>query len=279
MTSKSWRNAKFQRLSTSLSSIWWDCFFHFIIELKISSPVTSIGCYVMEALPLDDSDLDINILDGNWSYAFALRTFWLFRYLLAHKVFLPFGRSAIALLPRSPTPGQSLDRQTMTRNNQNVTSVTPNASKLYCAACKKKFSNDATFNAHLKSAKHIQNEKSAKKAPAQLANPKDSASKSNSLMILSRDIVLFTATWTESDGASNSGIAQAKVKLKQARNTISSRPSRAAIAMWNLAQGTLIDWVILDASVRLFWSHTIQSFTSLDGHEIRLKLWEIWSVC
>jgi hypothetical protein len=36
------------------------------------------------------------------------------------------------------------------------------SSALYCAPCKKKFSNDATWKTHLKSAKHIQNEKAAK---------------------------------------------------------------------------------------------------------------------
>ncbi|KAJ2961351.1 hypothetical protein NQZ79_g3354 [Umbelopsis isabellina] len=150
----------------------------------------------METLPLDDSDLDTGILD-------------------AQKVFLPFGRSTIALLPRSPTPGQSFARLATTPSSQNANAVTSNALKLYCSICRKKFSNDATYNAHLKSAKHIQSEKAAKKAPAPPANPKSPA---------------------KSDGANNSGIGQANLKLKQARNSISSRPSRAAIAMWNLAQ-------------------------------------------
>ncbi|KAI7851264.1 hypothetical protein BDC45DRAFT_223567 [Circinella umbellata] len=33
---------------------------------------------------------------------------------------------------------------------------------LYCTPCKKKFSNEATFQGHLKSAKHIANEKKTK---------------------------------------------------------------------------------------------------------------------
>lgn len=35
---------------------------------------------------------------------------------------------------------------------------------LYCAACKKKFTNEATWQNHIKSAKHLANEKKKKAA-------------------------------------------------------------------------------------------------------------------
>ncbi|KAG2177364.1 hypothetical protein INT43_008021 [Umbelopsis isabellina] len=127
----------------------------------------------MEALPLDDSDLDTGILDDP-----------------------PF----VCYLDLRLQGNRLQDQQR------------PQTAKMQT---QKKFSNDATFSAHLKSAKHIQNEKAAKKAPAPPANQKNSA---------------------KSDGAINSGIGQANLKLKQARNIVSSRPSRAATAMWNLAQ-------------------------------------------
>lgn len=41
------------------------------------------------------------------------------------------------------------------------------ASNLYCAACKKKFNNEATWQNHLKSAKHIANAKAKSKQQQQ----------------------------------------------------------------------------------------------------------------
>ncbi|KAI8140647.1 hypothetical protein BJV82DRAFT_213371 [Fennellomyces sp. T-0311] len=59
--------------------------------------------------------------------------------------------------------------------------ATQPSSNLYCVACKKKFSNEATWQGHLKSAKHIANEK--KGTPKTAGNmsvskqPQDSAAK------------------------------------------------------------------------------------------------------
>src|ERR1700742_149450 len=83
-------------------------------------------------------------------------------------VFLPFNRSAFALLPRSPTIKQSVPVRPNVAKGSREEKSSPNlaTSKLYCAACRKKFSSEATWKTHLKSAKHLQNNHAANKMPA-----------------------------------------------------------------------------------------------------------------
>ncbi|KAI8580897.1 hypothetical protein K450DRAFT_235110 [Umbelopsis ramanniana AG] len=85
---------------------------------------------------------------------------------------------------------------------------------LYCTACKKKFSNEATWNAHLKSAKHIQSEKASAKSTT----------------------VNLGASQKATSGQSNPAVAQVSMKLKQAMSIAASKPSRAVGALWTLAQ-------------------------------------------
>ncbi|CAO3678377.1 unnamed protein product [Umbelopsis vinacea] len=147
----------------------------------------------MNSLPTNDVDLDVDVLD----------------------VFLPFGISNFALVPRSPTSGASAStaKPSLTRNNKNEKTVGSAASTLYCSACKKKFSNEATWKAHLKSAKHVQNEKTAGKSGQ-----------------------TSEGQITKNSQQASPAVAQAHVKLKQAMNVASSKPSLAAGALWALAK-------------------------------------------
>ncbi|CAO3659890.1 unnamed protein product [Umbelopsis ramanniana] len=89
------------------------------------------------------------------------------------------------------------------------------SSNLYCTACKKKFSNEATWSTHLKSAKHIQNEKASAK---------------------SANVQLSASQRSKSSGQLNPAVTQVSMKLKQAMSVAASKPSRAVGALWTLAQ-------------------------------------------
>ena len=87
-------------------------------------------------------------------------------------VFLPFDSRKHMLLPRSAAarPLDAAVKPNSPHDSGMERTNSSSSSNLYCTACKKKFSNEATWSTHLKSAKHIQNEKvSAKSTNVQLS--------------------------------------------------------------------------------------------------------------
>ncbi|KAI8379080.1 uncharacterized protein BYT42DRAFT_567380 [Radiomyces spectabilis] len=86
---------------------------------------------------------------------------------------------------------------------------------LYCTACKKKFKNEATWQSHLKSAKHLANEKAAKHTAA--------VSKTN-------------VAKSDSKAGTNPEIQALTQKLKQVSKMTSSNPSAAVSQYWGLSQ-------------------------------------------
>ncbi|KAL1928213.1 hypothetical protein VTP01DRAFT_3129 [Rhizomucor pusillus] len=67
-----------------------------------------------------------------------------------------------------PTKIDQID-QKVQKNQEQKKGATPSSNNLYCTACKKKFSNEATWQNHLKSSKHIANEKKKGKQPSSKA--------------------------------------------------------------------------------------------------------------
>ncbi|KAI9283793.1 hypothetical protein BC943DRAFT_93483 [Umbelopsis sp. AD052] len=162
------------------------------IQLQLSCQDTNT--FNMDIFPVDDDNLNVDVLD----------------------VFLPFDSRKHKLLPRSaaPRPLNAAIKPSSPQDSGMERTKSSTSPNLYCTACKKKFSNEATWNAHLKSAKHLQNEKASAKSTT----------------------INLGANQKSTSGQSNPAVAQVSMKLKQAMNIVASKPSRAVGALWTLAQ-------------------------------------------
>ncbi|KAI9496952.1 hypothetical protein BDB00DRAFT_806155 [Zychaea mexicana] len=134
-------------------------------------------------------------------------------------IFSPSDRwRSVNLAPRSTQQQQQSDSpKPIAATTANAVDKNTEPNNLYCTACKRKFSNEATFQGHLKSAKHIANEKKSK--------PNKKAAGNNA------------ASGRQQQQPQDPAVKDALNKLKQALTAAkSSNPAPAIGVLWSLSK-------------------------------------------
>ncbi|RUS14769.1 hypothetical protein BC937DRAFT_93368 [Endogone sp. FLAS-F59071] len=115
--------------------------------------------------------------------------------------------------------------------------ASPSSGKYYCAVCKKVFNNEATWNNHQNSAKHLSNVKEASRSSGD-GRSKTSGKTRKGSEVLDRidDFTSIIASESEKTVAILPEVSDARQKLKQADKISNTTPAIAAPVYWNVAK-------------------------------------------
>ncbi|KAI9592934.1 hypothetical protein BDF19DRAFT_192680 [Syncephalis fuscata] len=152
------------------------------------------------------------------------------------------------------SPSPSLSSSRLQTNKPNDSSLGTETQRLYCIICKKSFATDATWQAHLRSTKHINAAKSQhqRAAPAQKSTRKSASNNSNS----SSNIIDKKET--------TAAITEILDKRKQAERIASTKKDMAATVYFNIAKALWQANAVRETAKTLTMLHSLLNDSTLN---------------